>query len=132
MLVLITYDVNTETNAGKTRLRKVAKQCTNYGRRVQNSVFECIVDNVQCVELKAILSDIIDKNLDSLRFYYLGNNYQTKIEHIGIERGISADQVLFLYWESAVEIEAAMIAASSSPQIPAGKNLRAIAVKTSF
>lgn len=96
MLVLITYDVNTETNAGKTRLHKVAKQCTNYGRRVQNSVFECIVDNAQCVELKAILSDIIDKNLDSLRFYYLGNNYQTKIEHIGIERGISADQVLFL------------------------------------
>lgn len=96
MLVLITYDVNTETAAGRTRLRKVAKQCTNYGRRVQNSVFECIVDNAQCVELKAILSDIIDKNLDSLRFYYLGNNYQTKIEHIGIERGISADQVLFL------------------------------------
>lgn len=96
MLVLITYDVNTETNTGKTRLRKVAKQCTNYGRRVQNSVFECIVDNAQCVELKAILSDIIDKNLDSLRFYYLGNNYQTKIEHIGIERGISVDQVLFL------------------------------------
>ena len=96
MLVLITYDVNTETNAGKTRLRKVAKQCTNYGRRVQNSVFECIVDNAQCVELKAILSDIIDKNLDSLRFYYLGNNYQTKREHIGIERGISVDQVLFL------------------------------------
>ena len=96
MLVLITYDVNTETNEGKTRLRKVAKQCTNYGRRVQNSVFECIVDNAQCVELKAILSDIIDKNLDSLRFYYLGNNYQTKIEHIGIERGISVDQVLFL------------------------------------
>ena len=96
MLVVITYDVNTETTAGRTRLRKVAKQCTNYGRRVQNSVFECIVDNAQCVELKAILSDIIDKNLDSLRFYYLGNNYQTKIEHIGIERGISADQVLFL------------------------------------
>lgn len=96
MLVLITYDVNTETNAGKAHLRKVAKQCTNYGRRVQNSVFECIVDNAQCVELKAILSDIIDKNLDSLRFYYLGNNYQTKIEHVGVERGIAADQVLFL------------------------------------
>ena len=96
MLVLITYDVNTETAAGRSRLRKVAKQCTNYGQRVQNSVFECIVDNAQCVELKAILSDIIDKNLDSLRFYYLGNNYQTKIEHIGIERGISVDQVLFL------------------------------------
>ena len=96
MLVLITYDVNTETASGKKRLRKVAKECQNYGQRVQNSVFECIVDNAQCVELKAILSDIIDKNLDSLRFYYLGNNYQTKIEHIGIERGISVDQVLFL------------------------------------
>ena len=69
MLVLITYDVNTETSAGKTRLRKVAKQCTNYGRRVQNSVFECILNNAQCVELKAILSDIIDEKKDSLRFY---------------------------------------------------------------
>ena len=96
MLVLITYDVNTEDSAGRKRLRQIAKQCVNYGQRVQNSVFECIVDNAQCVELKAILSDIIDKNLDSLRFYYLGNNYQTKIEHIGIERGISVDQVLLL------------------------------------
>ena len=80
MMVLITYDVNTETPAGRTRLRKVAKQCTNYGRRVQNSVFECILDSAQSVALKGILSDIIDKNKDSLRFYYLGNNYQTKIE----------------------------------------------------
>ena len=84
MLVVITYDVNTETTAGRTRLRKVAKQCTNYGRRVQNSVFECILDSAQSVALKGILSDIIDKNKDSLRFYYLGNNYQTKIEHVGI------------------------------------------------
>lgn len=76
MLVLITYDVNTETPAGKKRLRKVAKQCVNYGRRVQNSVFECIVDNAQCVMLKAELTDIIDKDADSLRFYYLGNKYQ--------------------------------------------------------
>ena len=96
MLVLITYDVNTETSAGKTRLRKVAKQCTNYGRRVQNSVFKCILNNAQCVELKAILSDIIDEKKDSLRFYCLGNNYQTKVEHIGIERGIAADQILIL------------------------------------
>ena len=65
MLVLITYDVNTETAAGKKRLRKVAKQCENYGRRVQNSVFECIVDNAQCVMLKALLNDIIDENVDS-------------------------------------------------------------------
>ena len=92
MLILITYDVNTETAAGKARLRK----CVNYGRRVQNSVFECILDNAQCVMLKSILSDIIDKEVDSLRFYYLGNQYKTKVESIGVERGISADDVLIL------------------------------------
>ncbi len=96
MLVLITYDVNTETASGKKRLRKVAKQCENYGRRVQNSVFECILDQAQSVMLKQILSDIIDENVDSLRFYYLGNKYQTKVEHIGIERGIAVDQPLIL------------------------------------
>ena len=63
MLVLITYDVNTETAAGRARLRKVAKQCVNYGRRVQNSVFECILDNTQCLKLKSILEDIIDTGL---------------------------------------------------------------------
>lgn len=96
MLVLITYDVNTETAAGKTRLRKVAKQCVNYGRRVQNSVFECILDNAQCIMLKALLTDIIDPEVDSLRFYYLGNKYQTKIEHVGVDRGTAVDQVLIL------------------------------------
>ena len=96
MLVLITYDVNTETNAGKTRLRKVAKQCMNYGTRVQNSVFECILDNTQCVTLKAILSEIIDENVDSLRFYYLGNNFKNKVEHMGVERGIDVvDTLIF-------------------------------------
>lgn len=94
MLVLITYDVNTETAAGKKRLRQVAKQCVNYGRRVQNSVFECILDNVQCVLLKSILEDLIDKDVDSLRFYYLGNKYQTKVEHIGVDRGTAVDQPL--------------------------------------
>lgn len=96
MLVLITYDVNTETAAGKKRLRRVAKQCVNYGRRVQNSVFECILDNAQCVALKAALTEIVDTERDSLRFYYLGNNYKTKVEHVGVERGISADQTLIL------------------------------------
>ena len=96
MLVLITYDVNTETAAGKTRLRKVAKQCVNYGRRVQNSVFECILDSAQCVQLKALLTDIIDENKDSLRFYYLGNNYKTTVEHVGVERGAAVDDVLIL------------------------------------
>ena len=94
MLVLITYDVNTESSAGK--LRKVAKQCENYGRRVQNSVFECILDQTQCIMLKAALSDIIDERVDSLRFYYLGNKYQTKVEHIGVDRGIPVDKPLIL------------------------------------
>lgn len=96
MLVLITYDVNTETAAGKKRLRKVAKQCVNYGRRVQNSVFECILVQTQCVLLKSILTDLIDQEKDSLRFYYLGNNYKTKVEHIGIDHGIAADETLIL------------------------------------
>ena len=96
MLVLIAYDVNTENAAGKARLRKVAKQCVNYGRRVQNSVFECILDNAQSIMLKATLEDIIDTEKDSLRFYYLGNKYQTKIEHIGVDRGIALDQPLIL------------------------------------
>ena len=96
VLVLITYDVNTESSAGRTRLRKVAKQCENYGRRVQNSVFECILDQAQCVMLKSLLSDIIDEDVDSLRLYYLGNKYQTKVEHIGVDRGIAADQTLIL------------------------------------
>jgi len=96
MLVLITYDVNTETAAGKKRLRKVAKQCVNYGRRVQNSVFECVVDNAQMISLKAILTEIIDEDVDSLRFYYLGNKYQTKVEHVGVDRGVAQDDVLIL------------------------------------
>lgn len=96
MLVLITYDVNTETVSGKKRLRKVAKQCENYGRRVQNSMFECILDQAQSVVLKQSLIDIIDENVDSLRFYYLGNKYQTKVEHVGVERGIAVDQPLIL------------------------------------
>ena len=96
MLVLITYDVNTETVSGKKRLRKVAKQCENYGRRVQNSVFECILDQAQSVVSKQSLIDIIDENVDSLRFYYLGNKYQTKVEHVGVEHGIAVDQSLIL------------------------------------
>lgn len=94
LLVLITYDVNTETAAGKARLRKVAKQCVNYGRRVQNSVFECILDNAQCILLKTSLIEIIDEKTDSLRFYYLGNHYKTKIEHVGLEKGVAVDDTL--------------------------------------
>ena len=88
MFVLITYDVNTETEAGRRRLRTVAKQCVNYGRRVQNSVFECEMDAAKCREVKAILEEIIDVKKDSLRFYYLGNNYKNKVEHIGVRESM--------------------------------------------
>ena len=93
-MVLITYDVNTETAEGRTRLRRVAKQCVNYGTRVQNSVFECLLDKAQCVALKSMLTDIIDEELDSLRFYYLGNKNKKKIEHIGVNKGIDMEQPL--------------------------------------
>lgn len=96
MLVLITYDVNTEDAGGRTRLRKVAKQCENHGQRVQNSVFECILDAGQCKLLKAQLLDIIDLERDSLRLYYLGNNYQSKIEHYGAKQTFSQEGVLIL------------------------------------
>ena len=76
MLILITYDVDTTTKAGEKRLRKVAKECVNYGQRVQNSVFECLLSEAQLVILKAALSSIIDDATDSIRFYFLGNNWQ--------------------------------------------------------
>lgn len=94
MLILITYDVNTETEAGKRRLRKVAKQCMNYGQRVQNSVFECQMDAAKFRQVKAILEDIIDKDVDSLRFYNLGNNYKTKVEHIGAKENFDMTEPL--------------------------------------
>lgn len=96
MLVLITYDVNTETPEGRGRLRKVAKQCTNYGQRVQNSVFECVLDYGKSHEVKHILEKIIDKEKDSLRFYYLGNNYQNKVEHIGTKKSFDIEGPLIL------------------------------------
>ena len=83
MMVLITFDVNTEDKAGRKRLRKVAKHCLNYGLRVQNSVFECNVNQKEYVELQHVLSTEIDESKDSLRFYLLGNNYKNKIIHIG-------------------------------------------------
>lgn len=91
MLVLITYDVNTETAEGKARLRKVAKQCVNYGTRVQNSVFECVLDPAQCLRLKSMLTEIIDENRDSLRFYYLGKEQKAKVEQIGVSKGINVE-----------------------------------------
>ena len=96
MLVLITYDVNTETAAGKKRLRQVAKQCVNYGTRVQNSVFECEMDAAKCREVKRVLEEIIDTEKDSLRFYYLGNNYKNKVEHIGVRESLDMKGVLLM------------------------------------
>lgn len=83
MLVLVTYDVNTETPEGRKRLRRVAKVCENYGQRVQFSVFECVVDNAQWIQIRKMLIDEIEEDEDSLRFYMLGNNWQRRVEHIG-------------------------------------------------
>lgn len=83
MLVLITYDVNTETPSGRTRLRKIAKLCVDHGQRVQNSVFECLLDPVQLKLLQNNIDNIMDKEKDSIRYYNLGKNYQNKINHIG-------------------------------------------------
>ena len=96
MLVLITYDVNTETKAGRTRLRKVAKQCVNYGQRVQNSVFECSLDNAKLIEVQHLLEGLIDKNVDSLRFYILGNKYKNKVIHIGAKPSFDVNDQLII------------------------------------
>lgn len=96
MLVLITYDVNTETSEGRKRLRQVAKQCMNYGQRVQNSVFECILDVAKCREVQHKLEKIIDNEKDSLRFYYLGNNYKNKVIHIGIKKSFDVEGTLII------------------------------------
>ena len=96
MLILITYDVNTETAAGRKRLRHVAKQCLNYGQRVQHSVFECVLDSATCREVQHKLEKIIDKEKDSLRFYYLGNNYKNKVEHIGAKESFDVEGTLIV------------------------------------
>lgn len=92
MLVLITYDVNTQTSEGRKRLRKVAKQCVNYGQRVQNSVFECVLDSAMAREVKYKLETLIDKDNDSLRLYYMGDNYKHKVEHIGVKPSFDIDK----------------------------------------
>lgn len=96
MLVLITYDVSTTDAAGRRRLRKIAKECVNYGQRVQNSVFECVLDAAQCRQLQHKLLGLIDDNRDSLRFYYLGNKFQTKVEHFGAKESYEAEGVLLV------------------------------------
>lgn len=96
MMVLITYDVNTMTDAGKTRLRKVAKQCTNFGQRVQHSVFECLVDPTQFADLRHRLESIIEPSKDSLRYYFLGDNWKNRVEHVGAKSGYNPEGLLLI------------------------------------
>ena len=85
MMVLVTYDVSTTSLGGQKRLRRVAKQCVNYGSRVQNSVFECMVDPAQFAQMRHRLEEIIDVEKDSLRYYFLGNNWRNRVEHVGVK-----------------------------------------------
>lgn len=96
MMVLITYDVETTTPNGKKRLRKVAKQCVNFGQRVQNSVFECLVDPAQFVELRHRLEEIIDSEKDSLRYYFLGNNWRSRVEHAGVKSNYDPEGIILI------------------------------------
>jgi len=93
-MVLITYDVSTETDAGKKRLRKVAKQCQNYGQRVQNSVFECVIDPGQLAQLQDRILKIINLEEDSVRYYYLGDEYRHRVEHVGAKKSLDMEGTL--------------------------------------
>ena len=96
MLMLVSYDVSTVTPAGKSRLRRIAKACQNWGIRVQNSVFECNVDPAQWIQLKAELERIFDPKTDSLRYYNLGDKYSNRIEHVGAKIAIDVEKPLLL------------------------------------
>lgn len=96
MMVLVSYDVCTIDNAGKTRLRRVAKACLDYGQRVQNSVFECTVDPAQWTALKQRLTDLVNPETDSLRFYFMGSNWQHKVEHVGAKPTVDFESPLLI------------------------------------
>ena len=96
MMVLISYDVSTTSSAGKTRLRKVAKECQNHAQRVQNSVFEADLDYSAFLSLKYRLVKLIDPEQDSLRFYYLGNKWEKKVEHIGAKKTYNPEGVIIV------------------------------------
>lgn len=96
MMVLVSYDVSTVDKAGKTRLRKVARECQNYGQRVQNSVFEVVVDYGTFLKLKDKLVNLIDEKQDSLRIYYLGNNWKSRVEHIGAKETYDPEGALII------------------------------------
>lgn len=96
MLVLVTYDVCTVSENGKQRLRRVAKECQNHGQRVQNSVFECLVDPAQWANFSKKLNDIINPETDSLRFYFLGSRWKGKIEHVGARPAYDPEGILII------------------------------------
>lgn len=96
MMVLITYDVCTQTYEGQKRLRQVAKTCENYGQRVQNSVFECLLDPQQLKQLQLHLQKIVDPAKDSLRYYRLGNNWHGKVEHYGAKQGYDPEGLMLI------------------------------------
>jgi CRISPR-associated protein Cas2 len=95
-MVLITYDVNTETPAGRKRLRKVSDLCQDYGQRVQNSVFECIIEPANLKMMQNRLENLINKETDSIRYYFLGNDWQNKVQHIGAKVSIRLDKSLIV------------------------------------
>lgn len=96
MFVIVAYDVNTETAEGRRRLRRVARACEDFGQRVQHSVFECWVDPAQWIKLRTRLLAEIAQDTDSLRFYFLGDRWQGRIEHVGAKSGYQADGPLIL------------------------------------
>jgi CRISPR-associated protein Cas2 len=96
MMVLISYDVNTQDAAGRRRLRHIARHCENLGQRVQFSVFECLVDPAQWTGLRSRLIESMDKDRDSLRFYFLGANWRNRVEHVGAKPALDPEGPLVL------------------------------------
>lgn len=96
MMIIISYDVSTSEPEGKKRLRKVAKECQNHAQRVQNSVFEADLDYSAFLKLKSRLTELIDRDKDSLRFYYLGNNWERRVEHVGTKQTCNPEGVIIL------------------------------------
>ena len=96
MMVLVTYDVSTESPGGKSRLRRVARQCVNYGQRVQNSVFECLLEPAQFVSLRTKLETIINPEVDSLRYYFLGAKWDKRVEHVGAKPSYNPEGLMIV------------------------------------
>ena len=96
MYILVTYDVDTTDKSGQRRLRRVAKACLDYGQRVQNSVFECELTEVQLCILKDRIKDIIDNSLDSIRIYHLNRNENRRVEVIGVETSYDVKETIII------------------------------------